>query len=49
MNSDTYGTEIMDSDQIIDNETWKNKSRHIFILSSAGKPVYSRFVILFIF
>lgn len=23
-------------------EEWKNKEKHVFILSSAGKPIYSR-------
>lgn len=27
-------------------EEWKHKKKHVFILSSAGKPIYSRYVII---
>lgn len=30
-----------DSVQLTDNHEWKNKSKHIFILSESGKPIYS--------
>uniref|UniRef100_T1I7L5 Vacuolar fusion protein MON1 homolog n=3 Tax=Rhodnius TaxID=13248 RepID=T1I7L5_RHOPR len=30
-------------EHILDCEDWKSKQKHIFILSSAGKPVYSRY------
>ena len=29
-------------DETINSSEWKEKKKHIFILSSAGKPVYSR-------
>lgn len=43
MNTESNTHDGPDSDQITSDESWKNKSRHIFIFSSAGKPVYSRY------
>lgn len=42
MNTESNTHDVPESDQITNDESWKNKSRHIFIFSSAGKPVYSR-------
>ncbi|BES90843.1 Trafficking protein Mon1 [Nesidiocoris tenuis] len=35
-------TELENEDSVLDSEEWKAKEKHIFILSSSGKPVYSR-------
>lgn len=29
------------SDSLEQNEQWRTKSKHIFVLSEAGKPIYS--------
>lgn len=29
---------------LIEDEEWLQKEKHVFILSSAGKPIYSRYV-----
>lgn len=31
-----------DSHSYIDSAEWKAKKKHIFVLSEAGKPIYSR-------
>ena len=41
-----------DADQVFDEEDvnspeWKNKKKHIFILSESGKPIYSRWELAF--
>lgn len=35
--------ELLQDDDTVNNSEWKEKNKHIFILSSAGKPVYSRY------
>lgn len=32
-----------DTDDCVMNTDWLSKQKHIFVLSSAGKPIYSRF------
>lgn len=39
-------TEIENEDSVLDSEEWKAKEKHIFILSSSGKPVYSRLIFI---
>jgi hypothetical protein len=29
------------------NPEWKERKKHVFILSAAGKPIYSRFYLIF--
>jgi len=29
-------------DEGVNDPTWKSRQRHIFVLSEAGKPIYSR-------
>lgn len=36
-------SEVGALEHILDCEDWKSKQKHVFILSSAGKPVYSRY------
>ena len=33
-----------DEDDFVNSPEWRSKSMHVFILSEAGKPIYSRFV-----
>lgn len=40
--SEKSKTESFQDDDTVNNLEWKEKKKHIFILSSAGKPVYSR-------
>lgn len=39
-------TKINSSDNFWLTKDWQNKERHVFILSSSGKPVYSRYGII---
>lgn len=34
---------IEDNDDYVINADWLSKEKHIFVLSSAGKPIYSRY------
>ncbi|XP_013780978.1 vacuolar fusion protein MON1 homolog A-like [Limulus polyphemus] len=43
MSSDEEKHEIIETAEDIHNPEWKQHSKHIFILSEAGKPIYSRF------
>lgn len=33
----------LDNEEAIDMPDWKNKKKHVFILSTSGKPIYSRY------